>query len=237
MEDERHWGEADPVIRIAVVGEGPTEETFVRDVLALEFAPNNIFLYPLLISTSKGARGGALNYPRVLPFLRDTLHQRSFNYVTTLFDLYGLHSDFPGYAESRQFPDPLRRAEFLEQRFGEAVIAEAGVRADRFLPYIQPYEFEALLFTDIGTLTGLEPGWESSADALQAVRDQATSPEYINDGPTTHPSARLESLTPKYGKLRHGPRATKIIGLGRIEQACGHFGAWLQRLRSLPPLP
>lgn len=52
VEDERRRGETDAVIEVIVVGEGQTEETFVRDVLAPEFAPLDISLQPRLIQTS-----------------------------------------------------------------------------------------------------------------------------------------------------------------------------------------
>ena len=234
MEDEHSRGEAHAVIQVIVVGEGQTEETFVREVLAPAFALDGVYLEQRLID----GRGGALSFPRVLRYLRNTLRQRADTYVTTFFDLYGLRPDFPGFAESRLQPDPLRRVALLEGQFTQAVVQEANVRADRFLPHIQPYEFEALLFTDVTKLTDIEPGWNTFRNVLQTPREQAPSPEHINDGPDTHPSARLEStLRPTYRKTLHGPLAAEHIGLAAIEQACAHFAAWLQRLRILPPLP
>ncbi|MGQ0602079.1 MAG: DUF4276 family protein [Anaerolineales bacterium] len=224
------------MITVIIVGEGQTEETFVRDVLAPAFAPADLFLEPRLIPTSRSGRGGALTYSRILRYLRNTLRQRPDTYVTTFFDLYALHPDFPGFAAGRAITDPLRRSITLEQELREAVVEEARVRADRFVPHIQPYEFEALLFTDTLKLTDIEPNWGTFHAALQAVRNSAPSPEHINDGPDTHPSAQLRNLRPAYRKTLHGPLAAGHIGLIAIEQACAHFAAWLQRLRSLPSL-
>ena len=92
------------MIRLVVVGEGQTEESFVRDVLAPAFQSLGIYPEPRLISTSKGNKGGALSYPRVKKFLRDTLHEDLGIVVTTFFDLYALDTGFPGYEESRM-PD------------------------------------------------------------------------------------------------------------------------------------
>jgi len=221
-----------------VVGEGPTEEAFIRDVLAPSFAMDTIYLEPRLIRTSAGGRGGALNVQRVLSYLRNTLRQRGDTYVTTFFDLYGLDHDFPGFAEGRTLPDPLARARLIEQHFKEAVVREAGVQADRFFAHIQPYEFEALLFSDVTTLVTIEPDWRPFASQLNEARVPAPSPEHINDGSETHPSARLESILrgPGYDKVRHGPIAAQHIGLPRIQQECQHFATWLERLRSLRPL-
>ena len=115
------------------------------------------------------------------------------------------------------------------------IIAAAGCAPERFLPYLQPYEFEALLFSDVAALTALEVRWAGAVGKLQAVRDSAESPEHINDGPTTKPAARLtQFLTqPKYSKTLHGPIAVSLIGLPKIEQECRYFAGWLAALRAL----
>jgi hypothetical protein len=208
----------------------------VRNVLAPTLALDEIFLEPRLIPTGPGGRGGALVYPRVLRYLRNTLRQRMDNYVATFFDLYALGSGFPGFAAGQAWADPLRRAGEIEQQFKVAVIAEAGVRAERFMPHIQPYEFEGLLFTDVGKLVGLEPEWSSLGDPLRTARARAASPEHINDGPNTHPSARLAQLRPAYRKTLHGPLVAEDIGLAALERECLHFAEWVQRLRALRPL-
>jgi hypothetical protein len=48
------------VIAVIVVGEGQTEQTFVRDVLAPPFADLNISLQPRLVETSPDSKGGSL---------------------------------------------------------------------------------------------------------------------------------------------------------------------------------
>jgi hypothetical protein len=89
------------VIDVIVVGEGQTEETFVRDVLAPQLTDRAINLHPRLIDTSQRGRGGALSRDRVIRFLRNTLRERAGTYVTTFFDLYGLRPDFPGVDAAR----------------------------------------------------------------------------------------------------------------------------------------
>ena len=79
-------------------------------------------------------------------------------------------------------------------------------RPDRFLPHIQPYEFEALLFSDTSHFAREQPEWEQRSEELAAARREAASPEHINDGPDTHPSARLERLCRlPQGSPRYGP--------------------------------
>ena len=202
-------------------------------ILGPELADSNVYVEARLIPTSPKGKGGALSGQRVLRFLRNTLGQRRDTHVTTFFDLYGLQSDFPGLAGSPR--DPLDRAAAIEASLHEEVVRVARCRPDRFLPHIQPYEFEALLFSDTSHFAREQPEWEQRADELAAARRGAASPEHINDGPDTHPSARLERLA-GYQKVRHGTAVAKRIGLERIREECCHFAGWLARLESLPAL-
>ncbi len=170
---------------------------------------------------------------RIVRLLRDTLRQQRDTYVTTFFDLYGLPSDFPGPAVSPA--DPLEHAAAIETALHAEVVCAARCRPDRFLPHIQPYEFEALLFSDTSHFARERPEWEQPAEELAAARRAAASPEHINDGPDTHPSARLRQLR-GYHKVRDGTAVAERIGLDRIRRECAHFGEWLTRLESLPVL-
>ena len=221
--------------RVCIVCEGQTEETFVRDVLAPAFYHLDLNLIPEMVETSPGHKGGALKYDRVKRHLRNTLRQSSAPLVTTLFDLYRLDSDFPSFAASQAQPDLSRRLNVLKQALHADVVAEAGCQPERFIPYIQPYEFEALLFSDVPTLTRIEPGWQSATAALAAARAVAESPEHINDRPETKPAAHLERElnNPSYRKRRHGPIAAQKIGLAKIEAECAFFAAWLAQIREL----
>ena len=221
--------------RVCIVCEGQTEETFVRDVLAPAFYHLGLNLIPEMVETSPGHKGGALKYDRVKRHLRNTLRQSSAPVVTTLFDLYRLDSDFPSFAASQTQPDLSRRLNVLKQALHADVVAEADCQPERFIPYIQPYEFEALLFSDVPTLTRIEPGWQSATAALAAARAVAESPEHINDRPETKPAAHLERElnNPSYRKRRHGPIAAQKIGLAKIEAECAFFAAWLAQIREL----
>jgi hypothetical protein len=137
------------MITVFVVGEGQTEESFVRDVLAPSFWDREIYLSPRLIATSRHGKGGALKWERVLLYLRNTLREQSDSYVTTFFDLYRLRTGFPGLSESKPMADPLARARLIESKMFPVVVEEAQCRQERFLPHIQPYEFESLLFSDL----------------------------------------------------------------------------------------
>ncbi len=219
---------------LVLVGEGSTERGFAVTVLAPALAGRGVFLQPRLIPTSPSASGGALSFPRVLRFLRNTLRERHDTFVTTFFGLYRLPAEFPGQRKATALGDPLERSSTIEQALHEAVIEEAGCRTERFPPHIQPHEFEALLFSDVDRFADTERAWAPRVKELEAARSAATSPEHINDGQTTHPSARLRALLPRHKKTRDGVLVAKRIGLSRMRTECRHFGAWLDRLEALP---
>lgn len=222
---------------VIVVCEGQTEEIFVNEVLAPALWDTNVFLSPRLIATSRHSKGGSPKGHRVLRFLRNTLRERQDTYVTTFFDLYGLPSDFPGRAETAREMDPVDQAVAVETGFHAAVIDIAECRPDRFLPHIQPFEFEALLFSDPGKFAEVEPAWRTYVGPLEAARQSVRSPEYINDGFESHPSARLQNLLrPRYSKVRHGRAVSARIGIDRMRADCAHFDGWMARVEALPPL-
>ena len=202
-------------------------------ILRPSLATLGVYVEPRLIPTSPRGRGGALSGQRVLRFLQDTLRQRWDTHVTTFFDLYRLPPDFPGLDTT--MPDPLARASAIEAAFRDEVVRAVGCRRERFLPHIQPYEFEALLFSDTSQFARVEPGWMEEVGKLEAARHGASSPEHINDGERTHPSARLGNL-PGYRKVQHGSALARRIGLKRIREECRHFGDWLSRVENLHTL-
>lgn len=222
------------MIEVIVVCEGRTEEAFVKEVMQPALSAASIYLYPRLISTSAQAKGGALSTDRVVRNLGRTLKERAGTYVTTLFDLYGLPTDFPGRATADT--DPVARCEKIEAALHEQVLRAVRCREDRFMPYIQPYEFEALLFSDTTAFGRLEPDWKPQQAQLAAVADAADSPEHINGEPDTHPSARLESALHGYRKMAHGVALAASIGIERMRAECRHFGRWFDSVESLQPL-
>ena len=114
------------------------------------------------------------------------------------------------------------------------MIDQIGCQSDRFLPHIQPYEYEGLLFSDVEAMIGVEPSWIKSLSGLDEVRKAFDTPEHINDSYETKPSKRLENmLQPKYHKIRHGPLAAERITLAVMERECAHFRGWMDKLRGL----
>ncbi|HXQ36198.1 MAG TPA: DUF4276 family protein, partial [Anaerolineales bacterium] len=145
-------------------------------------------------------------------------------------DLYGIHGDFPSIAEAEYLrQDAHARVEFLEAAWCR------DIGDDRFIPYIQLHEFEALLFTNPSDLSLFYTNSGAQIRRLQAISESVDSPEQINDGADTAPSKRIISELPDYKGAKRivGPMVAELIGLHQIRARCPHFNAWLTRLEAL----
>lgn len=222
-------------MRLHFVVEGQTEETFVRDLLSPELAPRGIFCDAHRITTGRRGgrvyRGGFLSFDHLRKDLELWMKQDAAqdSCFTSMVDLYRLPSDFPGINESRALRDPLKKAEFLEEQF------KSSLNHERFFPYIQVHEFEALLFSDPPKFLIAFPGLSTELADLEAIRRAFPTPEHINEGNNTSPSKRICKLLPQYDKPLSGPLITKQIGLRKLRSECSHFNAWLERLESAAP--
>lgn len=222
------------MVEVTVFTEGQTEEGFIKQVVAPSVRHFSIFVKPLTLNTSKDAKGGAVNYDRLKFNARNTLRQKPTGVLTTFLDLYELSTDFPGYLESKIKQNVFHRVSHLEDQLHLKIVEYVGCEPERFKSYIQPYEFEGLLFSSPESLVRAEPGWDGFQKTLEKVKGQFESPEHINDGFETKPSARLtDILKPAYKKTRHGPIIAKRIGLDVLERECVHFHLWMDWLRGL----
>jgi len=222
------------VVEVIVIAEGQTEEQFIKRLVAPALRHLQVYVKPQMLYTSKDSKGGAINFDRLKFNVRNTLRSKPEVILSTFLDLYGLATDFPKLEEAKQKKDVYARVTCLEIALQEVLIEETGCQNYRFLPHIQPYEFEGLLFSDVEALTGIEPSWNTCLIGLDKVRSKFESPEHINDGYETKPSKRLENLLhPKYHKTRHGPLAAERITLAVMERECTHFRGWMDMLRGL----
>ena len=223
--------------RLYLFAEGQTEQTFADTLIKPQLAQYEVFMHnPILTAHAKKKgkvhRGGGRNYVQMKNDITRFLKQEKAPdvFFTTMIDLYAIHPDFPGLAESESMrQDPLQRVEFLEQRFA------ADIGDARFIPYIQLHEYEAYLFSAPKCFKYLDAGRTKEIEALQAIANQYQTPELINDGPQTAPSKRIMAHFPDYGKAKsiYGPLLAEQIGLQVIRSKCYHFNKWLLRLESL----
>ena len=111
-------------------------------------------------------------------------------------------------------------------------MTEAVGDVPSFIPYVQKFEFEALLFTAPDKLALLFPE-NDQTESLQKISAQHATPEEIDDSPQTAPSKRIQKLLPGYRKRQHGVLAAQDIGLTAMREACPHFNEWLTKLETL----
>lgn len=225
-------------VRVCVLAEGQTEETFLKRLLVPPLAEKGIYLHPMLMKTSANSKGGDVTFDRLKQNARNLLRQDTNAFLTTFIDLYALRNDFPDYAAAMRKTVLADRLAALESAMHRELVAIGGkdCRPERVIPHIQPHEFEALLFSDVEKLAGTEEGWAESLAALQHAREGFATPEEINGGEQTHPSARLNDLAPRYRKTIHGPRAAERVGLDAMTRECPHFRAWYEKILALVPL-
>ncbi len=148
---------------------------------------------------------------------------------TTMFDLYRLPKDFPGYGDAASLPDPHERVTFLENALS------ADIADPRFVPYFQLHEFEALLLSDPKKFDSQFPDCEGAIRQLVELASEFGSPELIDDGDDTAPSRRIAERIPDYEKMKRseGPVVAEMIGLPTLRSKCEHFGGWLETLEAL----
>lgn len=219
--------------RVHVVVEGQTEESFVSELLAPVLWPRQVFLNPILLG-SPGHKGGNTNYARVKKDIATQLKADRTSYCTTMLDLYGLGSGFPGTPVPANLGN-IDKVTRIEQAVKADIIAEVGdgLRADlRLIPYLQLHEYEGLLFSDPQAFaSGIGQG--HLAQHFRTIRGAFATPEDINDNPNTAPSKRVYGAYRGYRKVVDGVLAARSVGIDRMRQECPHFRAWLESLEAL----
>jgi hypothetical protein len=216
--------------KVHVLVEGQTEETFVRDVLYPHFEPKGLYLNSKLVTTKRTKvgpdfKGGVTNYQKVKNDLLRLLGDTSAIAVSTMIDYYGLPHDFPG-KNSLTGGTCFDRVNYLEDSF------ERDIDNQKFIPYLSLHEYEAMLFVSPGEMGKVFPDNNIEND-LSAIASSFTTPEEINEGSETHPSARICKLVAGYQKRLHGPMIAARIGLQEIRVRCKHFDSWLRKLENL----
>lgn len=209
--------------RVCIICEGETEVEFVRTCLAPHFLAHNLLVRPSLIQSRHGNhRGGRVTVDRVASHISHEYH--ASDRVTTLVDFYGFQGA-DGRNRAQLESDILQCLESKIDRFDARFV----------LPYVQMYEFEGLLFTDVEQFQYVLDGWGADArSALLEVRNSFLTPEDINNSRETAPSKRIKEVFSggEYGKTEHGPLIAEAIGVQAIRQACPQFNEWLSKVET-----
>jgi hypothetical protein len=231
------------MIRLHVTVEGATELRFLKDVLAPHLGEHGVFADAQSVLTSKDKRankeyrGGFRRTDAYQTVKKDICirmkeDRNADARFTTMFDLYALPEDFPGYAEAEKATDPYLRIAILENALYKDIWQ--ALDDSRFIPYIQLHEFEALILADPLQLSLEYMEHDKQIQRIvNMVNREGGNPELINNGKSTAPSKRIIAEIPEYDKADSGPLVAGKIGLPTLRQKCAHFAEWIQRLEGL----
>lgn len=223
--------------RLLIHVEGPTEETFVNEVLRDQLiAAGYQSVAARIVGNARlrRRRGGICPWPSVRADIINHLKHDPNCIATTMVDYYGLpqtgHDAWPGRPEAGRLPFAKKGSCVQDALLKDLVADLDDLR--RFVPFVMMHEFEGLLFTDCSALSSVI-GRPELRKKFEEIRAKFATPEEINDSPRTAPSKRILALVPDYQKPLLGVLAVLEIGLERILEECPHFSAWLSRLEAL----
>lgn len=224
--------------RLIVHVEGPTEETFVNEVLSEHLYQSGFIDVGARIigkARARARRGGIVSWEAAREGMLNHLSQDQSWHVNTMVDFYAMPNDWPGRSNaSVGVLSSSQKANVIEDALLEDVCNEMGTNfhPDRFIPYVMMHEFEAMLFSECHGFA-LAIGRPDLSSGFQSIRDGFRTPEDINDSPDNAPSKRIEEILPNYDKRIGGSVGALGIGLNTIRRECPHFREWLERLESL----
>ena len=221
-----------------VLCKGQTEERFVAKVLKNYLKDFGIIVKALLLLTNKkkNIRGGMISYHHAKRDLKSSFMQHcnktdETHYFTTMFDFYKLPDDFPGNKNVNMTTDCYSKVRMLEENF------KKDINYQRFIPYIQLHEFEALVFCGLDYLLEEYPDMGKEVDQLKKiVEDFDGNPEKINNRPESSPSKRIGNI---FGTKRHynkpmsGVSVTSKVGISILKEQCTHFKEWIEKLEKI----
>jgi len=212
-------------MNIYVSCEGETEESFINHVLAPFLWESNLYLEPIIITTKHTPtakhRGGVSTYSKIRKELLSLSQQHPNEFITTMFDYYGLPKDTPGI--DNKDVNIYRRIEAIESEINR----DLDLR--NCFVNLMLHEFEGLLFADPSQFALVAP---EAVEEIQQVRDAFDTPEHINNSENTAPSKRLMSIIPGYAKVAYGTLVAERIGMQRILSECKHFAGWVEKIKN-----
>lgn len=225
------------IMRLLVHVEGQTEETFINRVIAPHLYCRGYHQVAARLfgnARLRQQRGGIRSWQSVRTDILRHLKENNSVIVTTMVDYYAMprtgDKAWPGRdrAARELFPN---KAITVEEELHTDIVHAMGddFVPRRFIPFVVMHEFEGLLFSDCRAFSQAIARPELQ-EPLQAIRQQFSSPEEINDSPHTAPSKRILKLFPEYQKPLMGELAAQGIGLATMRQECPHFDQWLKCL-------
>lgn len=204
--------------------EGPTEESFIHEIIAPYLRRFQIYAQPIICTSKRTAtkkyKGGVSSYGKLKKELSMLCSVHKNEYLTTMFDFYGMPQDTP--LIDHKNPDIYNRVNDIEK----AINQDLGASNCCFNLVL--HEFETLLFSDAEAFSIVFD--DKRAKQIQKIRAQFPNPEYINNSVETAPSKRIISIIPDYKKIVNGTELSGLIGIDQIMKECPHFCQWIEKI-------
>lgn len=210
--------------RLIIIVEGHTEQEFVNKILAPYLCSKGIYnVVAKLILTSKRGRGGFVEYYHLKNTILPVLRSEGRDVVLTTFvDFFRVPTNMPNYVECMESGSNADKVSRLETSLAQ------DINDNRFIPYIQLCEFEALLFANNKGFQTYFDDRESSE--TQKIVQSYPNPETINTTPNGAPSKRILAIKSNYNKPIEGNAIALEVGITDMLGKCPHFSAWVERL-------
>ncbi len=211
--------------RVYIYCEGQTEETFVNKILGPYFYNIDICVIPIICTTgrhkNKKYKGGVSNYDKIKSELTILSRQHKNEHITTMFDYYGMPDNTPGIDDNTQ--DIYIRINNIEKTIEQDI----GLTNCHF--NLMLHEFEGILFSNPKSFSLITN--DENVDKIICMRNEAETPEHINNSPETAPSKRLMSIIPNYVKIKNGAILAEDMGIDTIINECKHFAEWIEAIK------
>lgn len=216
--------------RLVIYCEGQTEEMIVNRLLRPHLGLHGVKVErPILAATAfdpDGQRGGFVNWEAISFDLRTEFEADCDPGLrfTTLLDTYAMPLAVLALAG---FSAPVSAVADIEKV--EKAIEDA-FQEPRFKAYLQRHELEAVLLADVAAVASVFHRHRSAIQQLGTEITAFATPEDINHGATTHPSARLARAIPGYEDLKASNAYFVLAeaGLDTVRAKCPRFDAWLR---------
>lgn len=212
--------------RLVFIVEGDSEVDFVESKLLpylysmQETVEGKWFFNAQKITTNRRrkAKGGNVGFE----YLRNELNRVSAHgqpWITTFLDFFRLPADFPEFSTNSHDID----------RMENAIAREMSI--PHFVPYIQKYEFETLLFSDSEAFIPVVDDELQIRMIEETIRSYVNAEE-INGGPETAPSKRLMRIF-GYEKVHDSHIILENLSIEQICQHCPRFNAWINKIKDV----
>lgn len=211
--------------RLVILVEGDSELMFIKQHVIPELYVHSTGTWSIetckIITNRKfNKKGGNINYEYLYNDVARFAAQ-GCTVITTFLDFFRLPISFPGYTTDGKLIHKVEAAM-------EADMRKRIPTLPLFVPYIQKYEFEALLFSSMEGFYYLLDE-DSQLRRIEEILSEFPCPEDINGGATTAPSKRLMAIF-NYDKTADSSDILELIGFNTIYSQCPRFASWFDSL-------